>query len=837
MKKLFIFLAFGILLINLASAITWDNVAYYKLDETSGTTVFDSVGSFNGTNIGATNGVSGKVNNSYQFNTSTTSYISITNPSIFGTTTPEFSYSFWIYNEQEISAENDIYNINNNNYNVYIRLRGGSGTTNDYIYIPDGLRANIENYNTWIHVVYSAKVGGGANLSINGVLVNSSATNPHTGPGGYPQNIHYLATGRDLNPTYKFIGKIDEFGIWNRTLSSQEINDLYNSGSGVTYGIFPDGVEQITLVAPVNGTTLSTTGANFTANFSITGSNPYENYTWKNATYQVWKNNTLFNSTTVTLTGKNTQDTLFIDSFPIGNYEWNVLGWYGNATFSNYTTATKNYTYTVGATVSNYSYSSSTYETSSETFLLNVTLLEGSEISLVKLIYEGISYVVSDVIIDTTNSTTYGRIAMKIDIPLNSNPFSNQTNTFYWEFTYNGGQIQTIGEGTQEVSFINFQICNATYPTQTLNFTFFDELNQTNLNAIAYPTSILTNFNYWLGDGSVKKNYTFQKLSSSLNNYQFCINRNETTYLDMDMQYYSNDYAERTYYFRNLTISNLSQDYLLYSILVSEATKFTVSVKQGTEVLAGAIVGVWKYFVGLGDYRQVMVGLTDNKGEFSANLDLDQRYNFTIIKDNFDYGGIIKEGSCSASPCLIDLNIEESVLSAFDELYLYFAQNVDYNLLNNDTTKIVTLNFLDKLGTANYWRLFVYKTNYNNDSITIICDEKSYSSSGSLYCNYSEYNGDIIAKVYISRSPEKLVDFISFLNNTAPAILGLSAILASIIIILVIVFTGTRNPVVALVLLPFGLVVLKFIGFLPLDWVWIGAFLVFDLWLINRLNS
>jgi hypothetical protein len=231
------------------------------------------------------------------------------------------------------------------------------------------------------------------------------------------------------------------------------------------------------------------------------------------------------------------------------------------------------------------------------------------------------------------------------------------------------------------------------------------------------------------------------------------------------------------------------------------------------------------------------VGLTDDKGSFSANLDLDQSYNSTIVKDGVDYGSQIKQGSCSASPCLIDLNIEESILEAFAELYAYFAQNVDYTLTYNDTSKVVTLDFIDNLGTAQYWRLWVYKNNYGNDSKTTICNNVSYSASGSLYCDYSAYGGDIIAKVYISRSPEKLVDFISFLNTNAPAILGLSGILASIILIIVIVFTGTRNPVVALTLIPFVLVILKFIGFLPLGWGWIGAFLVFDLWLINRLNS
>jgi hypothetical protein len=32
-----------------------------------------------------------------------------------------------------------------------------------------------------------------------------------------------------------FLGEIDEVGIWSRALTSGEISDLYNSGSGLSY--------------------------------------------------------------------------------------------------------------------------------------------------------------------------------------------------------------------------------------------------------------------------------------------------------------------------------------------------------------------------------------------------------------------------------------------------------------------------------------------------------------------------------------------------------------------------------------------------------------------------
>ena len=371
-----------------------------------------------------------------------------------------------------------------------------------------------------------------------------------------------------------------------------------------------------------------------------------------------------------------------------------------------------------------------------------------------------------------------------------------------------------------------------------MNFTFYDEINQTIINASSYPTTLLLNFKYWLGSGNEYKIYNFQNLSSSKNSYEFCTDYNSTYTIDMDMQYYSAlSYADRSYYFRNQTINYNKRYVILYSILSDSATKFTTTLKDGTDLVSNALVGVWKYFVGLGEYRQVLVGLTDDKGSFLTNIDLDQNYIFTIIKDGYQFDNQTKQATCASTPCYIDLNLGDATLSAYKELYDYFAQNIIANITYNQTTKNITLNFYDITGTANYWRLHVYLNNYQNESIITICDLKSYSSVGSLVCNYDGYEGDIFAKYYISRSPEKLVDFISFVNSSVPSILGASAILASILIIVVIVFSGTRNPVIAIVLLPVGLTVLKLIGFLPLDWSWIIGLIIFCFIIIGRINT
>jgi len=504
----------------------------------------------------------------------------------------------------------------------------------------------------------------------------------------------------------------------------------------------------------------------------------------------------------------------------------NNLTVYSNDTFGNENSNLTEWDYKVFE--NGQDYDSEVYETQTSSIAINLTYDTSKPITVI-LNYDNINY--------SSTSTTSGYfVSSEFNIPLIN---ESAIRTFYWIISYDGFVMNST-INNQTISPLVFNQCDTTYTIQTLNFTFFDELNQTNLNASTYATSILTNFNYWIGDGSLKKNYTFQNLSSSLNSYQFCLNANETIYIDLDMQYFADDYSERTYYYRNETIDNTTKDVLLYSLLSSETTKFFVNIKQATDVFTDAVVKVWRYFVGLGDYAVVMIGLTDDNGQFVANLDIDQTYNFTVIKDNYEYGGYEKQSTCLTSPCELDINIGETALSGFVNLKEYFAQNIeitDNGLWNNRTSKTISIDFLDTTGTSSYWRLYVYTSYYINDTVVSVCDVKAYSSSGTLSCNYSNYSGDMVAKLYISRSPEKLVDFINFVNDNAPEIFGASAILASIILLCVIIFSGTMNPVIALIEIPFALAILKFIGFIPLDWSWIAGLTIFILWIAHKMNT
>lgn len=256
--------------------------------------------------------------------------------------------------------------------------------------------------------------------------------------------------------------------------------------------------------SPENNSVISEQSTNFQAIYNISSTN----FNWSNATTYIWyQNGTLFNSTTSNITGQNNITNVSIDSFSLGTYYWNVYGCYVNSTFVNCTFASKNYTLNVGATTLSEVHTNNTWETSQETFTLNLQLFNGSQVSLAQLVYGGTTYTISD-INSTGNQYTFTKT---LDIPLNNVSTSNITNQYYYKFTYGGNFTQIIGNFTQNVSYIDLRLCGTT--RQVLNFTLADESTEAKIVASSNPVNYQSFYTYWLGTGNIYKNYSFITLS------------------------------------------------------------------------------------------------------------------------------------------------------------------------------------------------------------------------------------------------------------------------------------------------------------------------------------
>jgi hypothetical protein len=78
--------------------------------------------------------------------------------------------------------------------------------------------------NNWQMLTYTRNIND-VKIYLNGILINSGQSGFYTSGNGNIQTI----LGCDRNLTFDWYnGKIDDLGVWNRTLTNQEITDLYN---------------------------------------------------------------------------------------------------------------------------------------------------------------------------------------------------------------------------------------------------------------------------------------------------------------------------------------------------------------------------------------------------------------------------------------------------------------------------------------------------------------------------------------------------------------------------------------------------------------------------------
>lgn len=114
-------------------------------------------------------------------------------------------------------------------------IRASSGTAQVQMSTPESPCQYTHEYydgplpaGEWNHVVmtYTANT---AKVYINGNLINT-----HNAPYILNVSTSPLTVGADGAGLWRYSGLIDEVALWNRTLSAQDVTDLYNGGNGVS---------------------------------------------------------------------------------------------------------------------------------------------------------------------------------------------------------------------------------------------------------------------------------------------------------------------------------------------------------------------------------------------------------------------------------------------------------------------------------------------------------------------------------------------------------------------------------------------------------------------------
>src|SRR5271157_1942489 len=268
-KKIIIFLSIFFIIVFFANSVlafNWNDgslVSYYKLDETSGNTVYDATGNNNGIIVGSgyVLGQTGIITNDTAYNfLGTNSYVSITTIPIVNFGSGNFTITSWVktntssvVNQQFIGQSSTnlltpYFGFTLRSYN-FQNSNNPSGAIDFHIntmYTDADIISMVPiNDDSW-HFLVGEKINNATGnftvLYLDGNLIGATIINGITGPAieSYNNNIFAIGgnAGSSTGPIF-FYGTIDEVGIWNRSLSSSEIQQLYNSGKGLNPNILP----------------------------------------------------------------------------------------------------------------------------------------------------------------------------------------------------------------------------------------------------------------------------------------------------------------------------------------------------------------------------------------------------------------------------------------------------------------------------------------------------------------------------------------------------------------------------------------------------------------------
>ena len=595
----------------------------------------------------------------------------------------------------------------------------------------------------------------------------------------------------------------------------------------------------VQLISPTNETTITTRDQNFTVNYTSTGFNI------TNVTYFVWySNSTIFNQTTVnTNQAVANQTILLISNFTIGDYLWNVEACGTNARGVSCQWGENNYTFIMSGEFSDYMFNSPIVETSLQTFYVLLETPEGTTIQAGsgKLNYNGTDY--SSITATDLGSNQFN-LSKTIYIPSGISGFSSENRSFFWnitvvDITTGSTFIQTSDTYNQNVTELKFGLCSSVLTTPMLNFTLYDETLGTQINSTANAVTFQTTFKIGGHWSFMNKTVSVNNLSVDASEFDFCTNNpTNVFYTDMESFYEAVGFTGKNYYLTNATLTNTTNEINLYLLNESAAIEFFVTVEQDLSPIKSAQVTIQKYFVGEGVYKTVEIDETSSDtGEFTAYFDLDKDYKFVITKDGSVLGTVTKTASCKEAPCEMTLSLSSAVYDYYSVWGDEFASNVLYNLSYNPNTKIVTFDFIDTTGLANYFRMQTYEGKFNQSS-TLIFDTTTYSSSGTITANLTAYDkGNFIVYTYVSRSPEIFIDYLKIFISNLAGTFGILGLFCAFLLVITIIFGLSHSPPTLILAVPLSLTIAVSIGILSISWggvvlVWILA--IISMWAVSR---
>lgn len=554
----------------------------------------------------------------------------------------------------------------------------------------------------------------------------------------------------------------------------------------------------------------------FFVNTTLTEVNPYNiTFSLTNAT-----SGSLINNTTY-LTNNATNLSINFSSITYGQYKYNVT----SVDLAGNSVTIERYFSSLPFSVGGESWNASAYETSAQTYFINITSATDIIFITSNLVYNGTAYRVN-----TTCSGGLCEINRTIDVPLTTGTNEYENKSFYWSlqtFTATATFNYTSTTNQQNVSRIHLEKSSATYPNQTVNFTTWDEINRTSIS----PMQMQVAFESWLGSGSVKRTSNYSSVNVSNVNFSI-IPANFTHHVDGFIQYNDNSltnglptgtYNTRDYHLENATFTNTSQNIRLFLLNSSLSTSFIQKVITDTQlVVTGALVMTQRYYPDTNSYETVQIYKTDDNGQTIGFFQTEIPDYRTIVVQDGEILLTTERGKVfpQTAPYTLIFTIgstAESIWEQFEGIESLYS-----NLTFNKTTGIVTYQWIDTTGGLSIANLVIEKI-VGNTTNSVIYNQTSILQAGALSFNVSNQTGQLIAKGYIGRSPAVLDQLITIVLDTLKDAISSPFLLLFWLILIAVMGMGLFNPAVGLILTSVVLLMGSVMGIVAIGWIFVWA--------------
>lgn len=826
-----------ILSLSSINAILQDDIiAYWKLDETTGTVVDSVNGIYDGTDVGGVGrGFSGIISNSFNFTAEADSYVNLTNPTFTCIGDLNCSISIWV--NTTFSGDSFIWWQGNQSLNSYFSLLiTSSGSIQLQMRNDAGVllsiindSANTINNGYWQHIVATFNTTT-ALLYVNGTLINQSVLSG-TFTGG---EIEFFGRGVEAGNFYK--GLLDEIAIFNKTLTASEVSDLFNNRTGLSYPFI--GVD-VVLNSPTDN--LITAEDNIIFNTTLTPTDV--NLT--NATFFLWNStNDIVNETTNVLTGDVANTTLFnITNIAFGIYQWNVLGSGTDSLGINFSSfAPSNFTLTTGFSINNISFNSPVTEGSQQIFSLNLTYSLLTHNLEPKFHYNNtlfspfISVIGGDTILTnqllTTGLTT------------------SANRTLFWELDFIDRDTSIVfsfntTENNQSVLNLDIDDCSV-FTNEILNFTMVNEETQVQ---IVGEVNATTDMDIAVNIFDSLRQSTILEFSNNftINPVRICLESGLLNDSDYSMDVIVNYEVKGLYAseFYNIVNASLDGNYTargitLFDLNISDSTVFQLIFTGENYLPEGdVLVNVDRQYIEENVFKTVELPITDFDGKTILNLVRnDVIYNLRMIKNGILIGNFERIRAFCEDPLLQNCQITLAASSDREDFTYDNVTGLIYPSLPiyNANTSTVTFDFIVASGLPKTVRLNVTRSDiFGNRTI---CENSLTSASGTLICPIDSGLTDTRLLTGVSVNEITVILSTIRINVTDLGTVGYVAWFI-LTLILIFIFGDTKSGVLISLLVSYiGAAILginraTILG-IGSAGIWIIVITVLGLWRLNR---